>query len=99
MRKSIWVLIIVVVAGAIGILAWQNATNTPAPTDASAPAPAVLAASSTAQVVGPGERCGGNMLNPPTCTAGYHCAPDPNSHLPFGDVGGTCAPDVNGGKG
>ena len=37
-----------------------------------------------------GERCGGNMLNPPVCGAGLHCAPSQGSHLPFGDVGGTC---------
>ncbi len=41
-------------------------------------------------VVGAGERCGGNMLNAPLCAAGYHCAPAPGSHLPFGDVGGIC---------
>ncbi len=37
-----------------------------------------------------GRHCGGNIANPPTCPSGYHCAPDPNSHLPFGDVGGIC---------
>jgi hypothetical protein len=39
---------------------------------------------------GPGGRCGGNMTTAPGCMVGYHCAPDPTSHLPFGDVGGTC---------
>jgi hypothetical protein len=39
---------------------------------------------------GPGERCGGNMTTAPVCQTGYHCAPTPGSHLPFGDVGGTC---------
>lgn len=39
---------------------------------------------------GAGAHCGGNILNPPTCATGYHCAPTPGSHLPFGDVGGTC---------
>ena len=44
----------------------------------------------SARIAGAGERCGGNMLNAPVCTTGYHCAPEPGSHLPFGDVGGTC---------
>lgn len=39
---------------------------------------------------GAGQRCGGNMTNAPVCTSGYHCAPEPGSHLPFGDVGGVC---------
>jgi len=39
---------------------------------------------------GAGERCGGNMTTAPGCVSGYHCAPNPGSHLPFGDVGGTC---------
>jgi hypothetical protein len=41
-------------------------------------------------VVGSGAHCGGNMMNAPVCTSGYHCAPAPGVHLPFGDVGGTC---------
>lgn len=44
-------------------------------------------------IAGPGERCGGNMTTAPACVTGYHCAPDPASHLPFGDVGGTCIQD------
>ena len=40
-----------------------------------------------------GEHCGGNMRTASVCTAGYHCAPTPGSHLPFGDVGGTCVAD------
>ncbi len=38
----------------------------------------------------PGEHCGGNMATALTCIPSYHCAPDPASHLPFGDVGGLC---------
>lgn len=38
-----------------------------------------------------GEHCGGNMANAPVCAAGLHCAATPGSHLPVGDVGGTCA--------
>jgi len=41
-------------------------------------------------VAGPGERCGGNFTPAPVCGTGYHCAPEPGSHLPFGDVGGIC---------
>jgi hypothetical protein len=41
-------------------------------------------------VVGGGQHCGGNMTTAPVCGTGYHCAPTPGSHLPFGDVGGTC---------
>lgn len=41
----------------------------------------------------PGEHCGGNMSTALTCSTGYHCAPTPGSHLPFGDVGGTCVKD------
>ncbi len=37
-----------------------------------------------------GESCGGNRVGAPICEHGSHCAPDPTSHLPFGDVGGTC---------
>lgn len=42
---------------------------------------------------GAGEHCGGNMRTALQCVAGYHCAPTPGSHLPFGDVGGTCIAD------
>lgn len=41
-------------------------------------------------VAGPGEHCGGNMTTAAACGTGYHCAPTLGSHLPFGDVGGTC---------
>lgn len=44
-------------------------------------------------VAGAGEHCGGNMTTALQCVTGYHCAPDPKSHLPFGDVGGTCVKD------
>jgi hypothetical protein len=39
------------------------------------------------------EHCGGNIANPSSCISGYYCAPDPSSHLPFGDVGGICVRD------
>lgn len=34
----------------------------------------------------PGQHCGGNIANAPTCSTGYHC--QVNIQLP--DVGGTC---------
>jgi hypothetical protein len=37
-----------------------------------------------------GDHCGGNMTTAASCAPGLHCAPTPGSHLPFGDVGGTC---------
>lgn len=44
----------------------------------------------TPKVSGAGGHCGGNMTTAPVCASGYHCAPEPGSHLPFGDVGGIC---------
>jgi hypothetical protein len=36
------------------------------------------------------QHCGGNLANAPQCPDGFECVPDPNSTLPFGDVGGIC---------
>ena len=47
----------------------------------------------TLPVAGLGEHCGGNMTTAAVCGTGYRCAPAAGSHLPFGDVGGTCVPD------
>ncbi len=47
----------------------------------------------TSESLNTAQRCGGNMMNAPTCATGYHCAPEPGSHLPFGDVGGICVRD------
>jgi hypothetical protein len=44
----------------------------------------------SAPVANQGQACGGNMTIAPVCITGYHCAPRPGSHLPFGDVGGVC---------
>jgi len=44
----------------------------------------------SSKYAGEGERCGGNMTTAPVCMPGLQCAPAPGSHLPFGDVGGTC---------
>ncbi len=38
----------------------------------------------------PGGPCVGNIAHPLSCPDGYQCEPAPNSHLPFGDVGGLC---------
>ncbi len=40
-----------------------------------------------------GEHCGGNLANASVCATGLHCAPDPESQLPAGDVGGICVED------
>ena len=54
----------------------------------------------TGPVAGPGQPCGGNMVNPPVCGANYKCLPRPSSTLPFGDVGGICvAVQAQGGYG
>ena len=79
------VLVIIVIAGAAWVF-WPHAAVAPEGT----PAP-----STSSPVVGQGERCGGNTANAPQCATGSHCAPDPNSHLPFGDVGGYCVSDTN----
>jgi hypothetical protein len=49
---------------------------------------------SSTETTSSGKHCGGNMTNAPTCQVGYHCAPEPGSHLPFGDVGGICVPNA-----
>jgi len=41
-------------------------------------------------IAGPGQHCGGNIMNAPVCQNGYYCRPTPGVMLPFGDVGGTC---------
>ncbi|MBI3888595.1 hypothetical protein HY311_02275 [Candidatus Nomurabacteria bacterium] len=73
---------------------WFAYFSKPIPTMPTVPYPALNSADSQALVppatAGPGERCGGNMTTALQCGVGYHCAPNPGSHLPFGDVGGTC---------
>ncbi|MDD5068332.1 MAG: hypothetical protein PHS53_02840 [Candidatus Pacebacteria bacterium] len=44
----------------------------------------------TLKIADLGEHCGGNTSNPPVCAETLYCAPEPGSHLPFGDVGGVC---------
>ncbi|HVZ32319.1 MAG TPA: hypothetical protein VG963_07835 [Polyangiaceae bacterium] len=44
------------------------------------------------------QHCGGNIANAPTCPDGFECVPDPNSSLPFGDVGGICQAQHCGGN-
>jgi hypothetical protein len=51
--------------------------------------------SNTSTVVGAGQPCGGNIVNPPRCIDGYHCGPVAGQTLPVGDVGGICVIDSN----
>lgn len=110
-KKVVWVFIVVVALIAL-LGVWYYASThsgtqappaaiTPLPTPVPSPTPSSTPTASpslsAAPVVGPGEHCGGNILNAPVCSSGYTCVPEPNSHLPFGDVGGVCAPA--GGKG
>lgn len=87
MTKTYWialvVIVLLVIAGGWYYYSTQN-------NGYQAPAPQPGNSSSSAPVAGPGGHCGGNMTTAATCGAGYTCAPDPNSHLPFGDVGGIC---------
>ncbi|OGZ52841.1 MAG: hypothetical protein A3B25_01165 [Candidatus Ryanbacteria bacterium RIFCSPLOWO2_01_FULL_48_26] len=53
------------------------------------------ALTASAPLSGAGEHCGGNLATAPVCITGYHCAPDPTSNLPFGDVGGICVLGTN----
>jgi predicted lipoprotein with Yx(FWY)xxD motif len=81
---SLFVALLVIVGG---FYFWSS-TVTPKP------APVV----ETPQPQGPvtvneGEHCGGNMMNAPICATGLHCAKDPASNLPMGDVGGLCVKD------
>lgn len=84
MKKLIlWIVIILII---IGGGYWY--LHKPAP----APAP-VTTSDNTPKVAMEGERCGGNMTNAPVCATGTHCAAEPGSHLPMGDVGGICVKD------
>jgi hypothetical protein len=102
MNKKIWLGILIVAV--VALVAWyylgmsqgSPVYTPPANATSTSQTPST---STTAHVALPGERCGGNMTTAPTCTVGYHCVPDPGSHLPFGDVGGTCQPISAGGKG
>lgn len=44
----------------------------------------------SSDTAGLGEHCGGNMTTARSCSTGLRCAPTAGSHLPMGDVGGTC---------
>jgi len=92
MKKSSLLILIAAALLLIVLGAWY-AMRTPAPQPA-APQPTPAQAPPPGHpVVGLGEHCGGNMTTAPVCAAGFHCAPTPGSHLPFGDVGGTCVAD------
>ena len=64
--------------------------QTPTPTSTAVVTSTAPASSSSAPTVGAGAHCGGNIRNAPVCAPGYHCAGAPDSHIPFGDIGGTC---------
>ena len=110
-KKIVWTIIVILVLGLAG---WWYFASTGAPQQTytittSTSTPTSNVASTTPSqptsttpapsVALPGQHCGGNTMNAPTCSAGYYCAPTPGSHLPFGDVGGTCALVPTGGKG
>ena len=81
MNKKIYGIIVLVIIAVLIIIFSSRGTGTsdvtPTPTPEN-------------KVVGVGERCGGNMTTAPRCDASSHCAPEPGSRLPFGDVGGVC---------
>jgi hypothetical protein len=86
--------LVVILAGAY-FYKNMNAPTTPPvpyPQPAMTSTPPATSQTSTADTtgVGAGQHCGGNMMNAPVCATGYRCAPEPGSHLPFGDVGGIC---------
>lgn len=89
MKKSTFVIILVAIVIAFAGVWAFGGKATPDTTDTSGSASTTTASN----VALPGGHCGGNMMNPYVCSAGYHCAPSAGSHLPFGDVGGTCVAD------
>ena len=74
-------ILVVIIAVCAALVFWPHSAVAPEPTP-------------TVSGVGPGERCGGNMVKAPVCQSGYHCVAAPGSHLPVGDVGGICAADL-----
>jgi len=91
MNKAVWIVFVIltVIAVLVSFFGLQsNQVATPVVTIST-----TISASSTPAIALPGGHCGGNMTTAPSCSAGYHCAPVPGSHLPFGDVGGTCVKD------
>jgi hypothetical protein len=88
-KQSQHVLAVVVILLGLAAIWWFAVGNQGSPMPAPAPAGGNEPGSS-APVAKLGEHCGGNIQNAPVCGANLHCAPTPGSHLPFGDVGGTC---------
>jgi len=86
-KQSEVILAVAVIILALIAIWWYAMGNqgSPAPGTTGGNEPA-----SSAPSAGLGEHCGGNIQNAPVCGANLHCAPTPGSHLPFGDVGGTC---------
>lgn len=83
-KKSLIAVIAVIIIAATTWIFSASHQEAVVPVDSN---PGMPAASTTAAA---GEHCGGNMTTARSCVAGYHCAPNPQSHLPFGDVGGLC---------
>jgi hypothetical protein len=79
-KNIIWILVVLLVLIG-GVLVWKNIKE---PTEEN------NSQQTSENVAQAGEHCGGNMANAKTCATGYECQPDPQSHLPFGDVGGIC---------
>ncbi len=104
-KKTIWVTVLVAVIAVAAIWYFMSmnpgapASYNPSPNNndgAPTSTPSSTPVTPAAPVVGAGEHCGGNMLNAPVCAPGYECMPSPDSHLPFGDVGGLCVAQGKG---
>ncbi len=77
------VIALIVIVGIVLIAYFNNSNKNPVENTQTGTSTAAL----------PGEHCGGNIRGALSCTVGYHCAAEPGSHLPFGDVGGVCVQD------
>jgi hypothetical protein len=90
MNKKIIILPLIIVSLAVGFVAMGQSNNYNAEYKDN-----TNNSDNTSIVVGPGQSCGGNMLNPPRCGDGYHCGPAAGQTLPVGDVGGICIIDYD----
>lgn len=99
MNKSTIIAVVVGIVVVACSLFWLGLGNTSTPQEETNPQPIPVATSTTTTTTTTtttsvaseiGKHCGGNMRSAYVCAAGYVCTPIPGSHLPFGDVGGTC---------